>query len=192
VSYKHIYQNAFEPFIRVSDAVTEYLDNRLELKKFNPRALITEAGNVERYFYIVVSGVQAGYLIDRDGNKVVLAFSYPGNFTGVYDSLVSEQISHFFVESIGQSHLLALNKADFDELFVQFPEMMTWRLRFIEMILSGRGQREVEMLTSSASERFEAFMKRCPDELLQIPQKYLASYLHMKPETFSRLRARKN
>ena len=32
-------------------------------------------------------------------------------------------------------------------------------------------------------------MSRCPEELKVIPQKYLASYLGMKPETFSRLRA---
>ncbi len=41
----------------------------------------------------------------------------------------------------------------------------------------------------NSKERYISFMKRCPDELRIIPQKYLASYLNMKPETFSRLRA---
>ena len=191
-SFHEVISKVFEPFVNVSPAVIDYLKEATELKTYSPRQLITEAGNIERYFYIVVSGTQAGYLIDRAGNKVVLAFSYPGNFTGVYDSFVTQKVSNYFVESIGESQLLALNKAGFDGLFEKFPEMMRWRLAFIEMILSGRGQREVEMLTLSASERFDHFMKRCPEELLQIPQKYLASYLNMKPETFSRMRAKKN
>ena len=56
-------------------------------------------------------------------------------------------------------------------------------------MLIGRGKREIELLTLSAEERYINFMRRCPKVLLQIPQKYLASYLNMKPETFSRLRA---
>jgi CRP-like cAMP-binding protein len=54
----------------------------------------------------------------------------------------------------------------------------------------GRFHREVELLTQSAEARYRAFIARRPDELLQIPQKYIASYLNMTPETFSRLRSK--
>ena len=37
-------------------------------------------------------------------------------------------------------------------------------------------------------ERFLHFMKEQPDLLQRVPQKYLASYLDIKPETFSRLK----
>ena len=43
-----------------------------------------------------------------------------------------------------------------------------------------------------SKEKYDAFISRCPKELLVIPQKYLASYLGMTPETFSRLRAQRN
>ena len=93
------------------------------------------------------------------------------------------------MEALTPSRLIAINKQKYDELFERFPEFYRWRTHFMETILFGRGSREVEMLTLSAKERFDAFIKRCPEELLQIPQKYLASYLNMKPETFSRLRS---
>jgi hypothetical protein len=37
-------------------------------------------------------------------------------------------------------------------------------------------------------ERFLRFMQSRPELLQRVPQKYLASYLQMKPETFSRLK----
>ena len=85
--------------------------------------------------------------------------------------------------------MLAISYGDFEEMFKRFPELLKWRANFAENILFGRLSREVEIMTLSAKDRFDAFVKRCPPELLQIPQKYLASYLNMKPETFSRLRA---
>jgi hypothetical protein len=40
----------------------------------------------------------------------------------------------------------------------------------------------------NSHERFIHFIKENPDLLQRVPQKYLASYLNIKPETFSRLK----
>lgn len=159
------------------------------VRYFPRRSLITEAGTVERYFYVVAQGVQAIYLIDRRGEKRVLGFSYRGNFSGVYDSFLKQAPAIYFLEALTDSTLLALPYLDFQELFERYPSLERWGRLFHQEILIGRVQREGELLTRSARERYVQFMRRCPPELLQIPQKYLASYLNMTPETFSRLRA---
>ena len=40
----------------------------------------------------------------------------------------------------------------------------------------------------TTKERFVNFMKQNPELVLRVPQKYLASYLEIQPETFSRLK----
>ncbi len=160
-----------------------------KLRQFSKKSLITEAGTVERYFYVVVDGVQAIYIIDRRGEKRMLGFSYRGNFSGVYDSFLRQAPAAYFLEALTDSSLLALPYAGFRELFERYPSFERWGRLFHQEILIGRLQREVELLTLSARERYVRFMRRCPPELLAIPQKYLASYLNMTPETFSRLRA---
>ncbi|MEM6738452.1 MAG: Crp/Fnr family transcriptional regulator, partial [Bacteroidota bacterium] len=119
----------------------------------------------------------------------IAGFSYRGEQSGVFDSFVTQKSSALFLEALTSSTLLAISRTDFKQLFEQFPEFYKWEARFLEQILIGRFSREKEMLTYNAKERFDAFMERCPKELLDIPQKHLASYLNMKPETFSRLRA---
>ncbi|HXB06590.1 MAG TPA: hypothetical protein VNW04_05735, partial [Puia sp.] len=48
---------------------------------------------------------------------------------------------------------------------------------------------EHECMRLDTRERFTRFMERNPDLVTRVPQKYLASYLNMKPETFSRLKS---
>jgi hypothetical protein len=43
-------------------------------------------------------------------------------------------------------------------------------------------------MISSPKERFAQFIKENPDLLARVPQKYLASLLDIKPETFSRFK----
>ncbi|MEO1012495.1 MAG: Crp/Fnr family transcriptional regulator [Bacteroidota bacterium] len=159
-----------------------------KLKTFGQNQLITEAGKVERYFYYVLEGVQVLYILNGKGEKVVLGFSYSGSPSGVFDSFVFKSPSNTFLESLKPSKMLAIPWSSYQRLFEIWPDFHIWGHHFFRDILLGRLYREVELLTLTAKERYLTFMKRCPEELKVIPQKYLASYLNMKPETYSRLR----
>lgn len=178
----------FGSFIRLKPEHVGFFRERTVLKTYKAKELMLHSGAVERHFYFVKNGVQCLYLINSQGEKVIMGFSYTGSVSGVYDSFVMQQPSQLYLESITKSSLYSFTRKDFDDLFEQFPEFYVWRSNFIEMILFGRISREKEFMTLSAKERFDAFTKRCPEELMSIPQKYLASYLGMKPETFSRMR----
>ncbi|WP_425392988.1 Crp/Fnr family transcriptional regulator [Ekhidna sp.] len=186
---KVLFDKTFGKYIPLSEEANNYLSTNFQLKTYASREMIVEGGNYAKYFYFVLSGVQALYLINEKGEKIILGFSFRGSPSGAFDSFVTGEPSHFFLEALTPSTMIGITKQQWDELFDRFPEFYQWRAHFMEDLLLGRISREVEMMTLAAKERFDAFVKRCPQELLQIPQKYLASYLNMKPETFSRLRA---
>ena len=179
----------FGKHITISEDAQEYLDQHYKVKEYAAREMIVESGGMAKYFYFVHSGVQAIYLINEKGEKVIFGFSFHGSPSGAFDSFIRQKPSSFFLEALTPSIMIGITKPDFDKLFEKFPEFYKWRAHFMEEILLGRISRETELSTFSAKQRFDAFIKRCPPELLEIPQKYLASYLNMTPETFSRLRA---
>lgn len=156
---------------------------------FKRGGLITEAGTIEKHFYVVKTGVQAIYILTPKGDKKVIGFSYDGSFSGVYDSFLTNAPSHYFLEAITDSELYYITKSDYDSFFQHYPEFNTWGRLVHQDLLIGRVNREVELITKTAKERFDAFSKRCPQKLLEIPQKLIASYLKMSPETYSRMRA---
>ena len=189
---KQLFESVFGQYITLSNEAVEFLQNHFIQKAYAAREMIVESGGYARYFYFVLSGVQAIYLLNEKGEKVIFGFSFKGSPSGAFDSFIRQEPSNFFLEALTSSTMIGITKSDFDLLFKKFPEFYRWRAHFMEDILLGRISREVELSTFSAKKRFDAFTKRCPPELLEIPQKYLASYLNMTPETFSRLRAIQN
>ena len=54
------------------------------------------------------------------------------------------------------------------------------------MVLKDKWQSQLVKLTPR--ERFLRFVSKHPELMQRVPQKYLASYLNIKPETFSRFK----
>ncbi len=49
-------------------------------------------------------------------------------------------------------------------------------------------EREIDILTKSPKERYERVLRRSPQLFQEIPNKHIANYLRMSPETLSRLK----
>lgn len=49
-------------------------------------------------------------------------------------------------------------------------------------------ERERDLLTSSPFERYRRVLERSPQLFQEIPNRYIASYLRMTPETLSRMK----
>lgn len=182
-----VIKNAFRPLVVSDEDHSEFLRYWEEVK-YAKGEMITEAGKVERYFYVVLEGVQAIYLLTSNGDKRVIGFSFDGSFSGIYNSFLQEKGSHYFLEALTDSRMMRMTKNQYDSLFHLYPEFNEWGRIVHQNLLIGRVQREVELITKDARERFDIFMDRCPQKLKEVPQKYLASYLNMTPETFSRMR----
>ena len=161
--------------------------NKVEFKKGE---FITQKGEVEKYVYFVVEGVQKLFFIDQKGKEHVLGFSFDNSLSGVPDSMISQTKSQFTVQAIVDSKFLRIDRNIFFEYIDNNPTFERWWRKALEQILLGRVNREVEIISCSAEERFDILHKRSPRAIQLIPQKDLASYLSMTAETYSRLRAK--
>ena len=150
---------------------------------------VCAVGQVEQRFYIVKSGVQR-LSFPHDGRDICVGFAYDGSWSGEYASFVTRSPARFDVVALTDSVLVGIEHDDLQRLYKQQPVMERFGRLILEELLVGRAMREVEQLSLSAEERFDRLVKRSPQLLQLVPQKDIASYLRMTPETFSRLRRR--
>jgi CRP/FNR family transcriptional regulator, anaerobic regulatory protein len=158
-------------------------------RSFPRGALVSKAGVVEQWFYVVLEGVQRLYF-EHDGSDHCLGFSYDHSWSGDFDSFVSQRPGRFNVQAVTDSVLMGIRHADLQELFTRIPVMERFGRLILEELIRGRATREIELLTLSAEERYRRILQRSPHLLQLVTQKDIASYLRMTPETFSRLRAK--
>lgn len=61
-------------------------------------------------------------------------------------------------------------------------------VKILENLVIQQMEREIDILTSSPKERYERVLKRSPQLFQHIPNRHIANYLRMTPETLSRLK----
>ncbi len=158
---------------------------------FSRGAFVCAVGQVEQHFYIVQHGVQR-LSFPHDGNDVCVGFAYDGSWSGEYTSFVTRTPARFDVIAMTDSVLLGIHYDELQILFRELPVMERFGRLILEELLVGRAMREIEQLSMSAEERYDRLLERSPHLLQLVPQKDIASYLRMTPETFSRLRRRRS
>lgn len=148
---------------------------------------ITDFGMVEPYFYFIAEGVVRGYFI-RNGEEYSIGFSYKGEFSGAYDSFVTRKPAQYGMETLSETTGLKISHNDLMSLFDRFKIFERWGRLFNQHIMVGFGVFLQSILADSAEERFNRLVQQSPHIFQLVPQKHLASYLGMTPETFSRMR----
>lgn len=150
------------------------------------KQLLTRVDEVEKYLYFVLEGVQRAYF-EHNEREATLVFSYAPSFSGVLDSFFTQTPSRFCLETLTASRLMRIHYNDLMQLMETQPEIERWVRVALSQVLKGTLERQVELLSFSAEEKFRALLKRSPHVLNLIPQKYLASYIGIDETTFSKM-----
>ena len=151
------------------------------------KTILTAAGETERHLYFVLDGLQRAFYVGDDQKESTIVFTYPHSFSGVADSFLTQTASNYFFETLTASKFLRTTYKQLEELMNKFPAIQQLVLKLTAFALKGVLERQIEIQSFSAEEKFRSLLKRSPHVLQTIPHKYLASYLGIDPATFSKL-----
>jgi CRP-like cAMP-binding protein len=175
-------------FITISDdEFRQSILPYISLRKFHKKQVITQEGEIENYFNFVVKGMVRKYY--RKGKEEInTQISYEGHIIHSQESFHSRTPSEYFLETIEPTILVSITYDDLERIYAQSTKMEHLGRLIITytMVIKDRWQSQLVMHTPR--ERFIRFVHKYPELLQRVPQKYLASYLNIKPETFSRFK----
>jgi CRP-like cAMP-binding protein len=153
----------------------------------NRKEYLKVRGSIDTNLYIVVSGSLRIYVLDEFEENTI-RFGYKDNFIASLDSFISEKPSDLYIQAIKKAKLKTIKKTTFINFIESSPEnSKIWNLILTDLILQ-QMERERDLLTSSPIERYKRVLARSPKLFQEIPNKYIASYLRMTPETLSRIK----
>jgi CRP-like cAMP-binding protein len=156
-------------------------------KKFKRRQFILESGEISKHLYFVTKGCLRGYYIDKDGFEHVVNFAIEDWWIGDFGFNTGEA-AILTIDTLEDSEVLYIDKPSMDKLYDEIPQLDRYFRILLQNALMAQFQRIMHINSFNAEDRYSAFLKKYPQFVKRIPQKYLASYLGITPEFLSKLK----
>lgn len=143
---------------------------KLKIKKGE---IIQSAGALNSKIYHVQSGLLRSFYIDQKGKEHIFMFA-PENWT-IADNVSPEFPCDLFIEALEDSKVVIREKMIEQ---ITNPEPLYKRIYVLQ-------KRVIMLMSSSAIERYQHFIATYSEIAQRVPQRMIASYLGVTPETLS-------
>ena len=147
---------------------------------------LVNQGETNTNLYFVKEG-SLRVFIDDEKEEHTIRFGYKNSMITALDSFLSEKPSSFYIQALKKCELKVISKTKYMRLINSKKENEDIWKNLLENFVFQQIEREIDLITYSPQKRFERVFKRSPQVFQEIPQKYIASYLRMAPETLSRI-----
>lgn len=136
----------------------------------------------------VVNGYLRSYQIDYKGDDVTTNLFAPNSFCGAYYGFYAKQPSIENIVAITDVEIKVINYEKLMSLYEGNLELNVLGRKIVENICVEKDIRISKLLQLDAKNRYLWFLEEYPELVLNVPIKYIASFLGMKKETISRIR----
>jgi CRP-like cAMP-binding protein len=179
----------FESILPLTDEEWMAYSSYLTQKKVTKQGYLLESGKVCDFIAFIEDG-SFRFFFNNDGNEVVTAFFFSGDFLSNYRSFLTGLPSTHYIESLSDSTLWIIKKEHQILLYNKYPKFERLGRLIAENLYLSVAKRLDSSLYETPEERYRDLLNRNSRLLQDVPQYMLASYLGISPESLSRIRKR--
>jgi CRP-like cAMP-binding protein len=157
-----------------------------DILKIDKNTILKEPFTIEKRLNFIISG-SGGVLQWNNNNFVCLDFAFQDNFLCDYVSFIEQKESDLETLVFEESTLFQISYDNFS-LMLKSERGEKLRRLIAEGIMQSQQDTTKDLMTKTAKIRYNDLLLKYPDKLNMIPHKYIASYLGITPQSFSRLK----
>jgi CRP-like cAMP-binding protein len=183
-------QEGFAKKLGLNEEELQLILQYTHFQKLDKNQLLTAEGEIENKVYFILEGVARSYFYKNE-KEISFEFCFAGQFIAAYASFFERKPATHTIETFTPIALLYLTYEDFIQMAQQFPKIERVIRLITEELFKKSSERVKDLISLSATERYEKLLSQYPQYVHHIPLKYLASYLNITPESLSRIRKNK-
>ncbi|WP_075603693.1 Crp/Fnr family transcriptional regulator [Saccharicrinis aurantiacus] len=188
-----ILKDFFSSSTSVSDELIHTISQSFIKRIFKKGEVITKEGDIECYANIVTKGVVHQFMYDEDAIITINITPARLGFNSL-KSYIESSPSLEVHEALTDVEVLSIRKQDIDELVKSDAAICYLLYKVHEHILLDRENRMLMLQYRSAEKRLQLFheiIQRSDYLLANTPDKYIASYLNMTPQQYSKEKSKR-
>lgn len=174
--------------IQLTETEWDSLKEKLIRHEYKAKATIIREGKIADCVYFVDKGLMRTYYL-QDGKEINTYFACDGQFITSYSSFISQTPSLEYLETIENSIVYSISYNTMTELY-----KIASKFEKLGRIIAERNYlcvidrtRKMQILT--AKQKYLDFIQSYDRKIVQrVPQRQIASYLGIAPESLSRVR----
>lgn len=177
---------AFDPYFNAPIQIWETFAQHGQIIEAAKNEVIKKYSEREKYFYFILQG-SGGIMLFQNNNYLCIDLCYENDFFGDYFSFITNQTTNLKVICFEPSILFRIDKQNFEQLAKTEYGRMICQIASESMYIHKQTQ-QIELLSKTAEQRYLEMLEKQPNIIQRTPNKYIASYLGITPESFSRIR----
>lgn len=155
----------------------------------NRNQWLLQEGDYSDGLYFLNSGM-IRTVSGNEESEVTVWVTLPHHFVTSAYSYIKKQPSYVSLQAISRSELLWISRGQIKQLYQQVPVLNEISLAIMNEYYIDLERLYIFCLAHSAQQRYIDLLTYFPEHFIRVPLKYLASMIHVKPETLSRIRRR--
>lgn len=180
------YMDTREP---LSNEEAEFIRAHMPVVTYKRGEYLLREGEVsDRFFFMLDGFVRLYYNVDGED---VTAYFYPeGVFVSAYESYLRGTPAVQNFQAVEDTVVGVITKEAADNALQCFPNMMRVAIAAMEEELVHYQRIIASLLTQIPEQRYLKLLNEHGDYFNRIPQRHIASYIGVKPESLSRIKKR--
>ena len=180
-------QETFPSDVKLLEDTYQLLQSFSKKKEVGKNKILFQPPTPTRKMLFIESGLLRGYKI-VEGKDYTHHFFTPNWFATDFESFLTNRPSSLFIESLTQIKYLEIDKEVLFRLYENHHQLEKLGRIIAEKayLVTVKKMSDLQML--NLKERYKSLIKRNPQLFMDVPQKYIASYLGVSEQSLSRIK----
>jgi CRP-like cAMP-binding protein len=170
-----------------SDEQLDIFISKLTTKNIAKKEHLLKPSQKCNFMAFIVKGSIRFYSL-TDTEEPTIHFFIENNWVADYESFISQQPTKNYLQALEKTEVQIISLDDIHLLMEQFPVFRNLASLMNKWVIPS--SHHISIANSSPDDRYKKLLKEHPEWINRFAQMYIASYLGMTKETFSRVKSR--
>ena len=174
----------------MSPAAWEELEPRLEITEYRKSELLVHQGSTDMEQFFILDGILKRVVANAEGKEMILRFAAENDMDTSYAAWRLKTPVPYSIIAVTKARVAKVSMPQWVEFLERHPEVKARFEYEVMKLMSEVMAHTITLHLLDAPGRLARFQRKHQELAGRIPNKELASYLNLTPETLSRLKQR--
>ena len=180
------YCKATVPF---TDEELRLIDKYYEVKELKKKDFLLQDGNLCNFIGFISNGTIRHFHI-KDGIEKTCDISFENSWVTDFQSFINNTSCRMNLQAMENSIVFIITKENLHKLYAECNKYETFGRIMAERVAQRATEIAMSLSSDKPQERFQKLINNQPNLFQRVPQKYIANFLGISPESLSRIQKR--